>query len=315
MRLGVAVARFAAAGLSERTTGRELMTKGRIWLAMIGVDLAAKGAIAALAPGSAWAAGMRSFEVVPSTPAKVCTLPSVEVVCVSAPGSSATAVWMLPLSMAKAWKTCWEADTSEEISGPRWASAWLSRLSEVTRRARFWWRVASDPLIVSRSCVVGRNFCSTACRACPLLYRPWPAPPMSSSMYSRVSASSEERISSGLTSGRVFCTGMMKPGLATGAAFVPGLSSMNMSFSPVRGRSSAVASVWMRCLKVGWMPIVTRATPLTSCTALIIPTCTPETRTDWPCPGVTAWAVEKSAYIFTGLGERSGNCRRSWERM
>ncbi len=68
-----------------------------------------------------------------------------------------------------------------------------------------------------------------------------------------------------------------------------------MSLSPVLGRSSAVALVWMRFRYLGSSSICTIATPFLSETLPISPTCTPETRTDWPWPGVTAWAVENSA--------------------
>ena len=40
--------------------------------------------------------------------------------------------------------------------------------------------------------------------------------------------------------------GIVNPDGATGARALPGSSSMNMSFSGVRGRSSALASVWTR---------------------------------------------------------------------
>ncbi len=79
-----------------------------------------------------------------------------------------------------------------------------------------------------------------------------------------MSASSEASISSGLTSGLVFDTGIVKPGFATGALLVPGFSSMNMSWSPVRGRASAVASVWIRCLYLSSICIDTYAIPFFS---------------------------------------------------
>ena len=78
----------------------------------------------------------------------------------------------------------------------------------------------------------------------------------------------------------MFDTGIVKPGLAAGDAVVPGLSSMNMSFKPVRGRSSAVAFWWIRCLYFWLICSVTIAMPFSSLTPPISPTCTPETRTD-----------------------------------
>ena len=90
---------------------------------------------------------------------------------------------------------------------------------------------------------------------------------------------------------------------------------MNMSFKPVRGRSSAVAFWWMRCLYFWSICSVTTATPFSSLTPPISPICTPETRTDWPWPGVTACAVENSAFIVKGLDWMNGNRSRSLVRM
>ena len=74
-----------------------------------------------------------------------------------------------------------------------------------------------------------------------------------------MSESSAENTSSGLTSGRVFRTGIVKPSFATGALLEPGSSSMNMSFSPVFGRSSAVASSWTMFLYSGSIVVSTIA--------------------------------------------------------
>ena len=69
-----------------------------------------------------------------------------------------------------------------------------------------------------------------------------------------------------------------------------------MSFSPVFGRRSAVASVWTIPLYWGSTSIVTIARPSERSTFEMSPTRTPETRTVWPWPGVTACAVENSAF-------------------
>ena len=74
-----------------------------------------------------------------------------------------------------------------------------------------------------------------------------------------------------------------------------------MSLSPVLGRSSAVASVWTRSLYSGSRESVTTAWPSFSPTLVMSPTRTPETRTVWPWPGVTAWAVENAACSWNGL--------------
>ena len=63
------------------------------------------------------------------------------------------------------------------------------------------------------------------------------------------------------------------------------------------------------------MSIRTTASPFSSLTAPMSPICTPETRTDWPCPGVTACAVENSALSVKGEDSMSGKRRRSWLRM
>ena len=44
-------------------------------------------------------------------------------------------------------------------------------------------------------------------------------------------------------------------------------------------------------------------------------TCTPETLTVWPCPGVTDLALEKSALIVNVDELTNGRGRRSWLRM
>ena len=70
-----------------------------------------------------------------------------------------------------------------------------------------------------------------------------------------------------------------------------------MSCSPVRGLMNAVP-FWYAAGSTLWsIVIVTRATPLTSCTFVISPTLTPATVTSSPCPGVSACAFAKSAWI------------------
>ena len=76
-----------------------------------------------------------------------------------------------------------------------------------------------------------------------------------------MSESSVERISSGLTSGLVASTGIVQFSFATGAPSLPGSSWMNMSFRPVLGRSSAVASVWTMSLYLRSMSMRTTARP------------------------------------------------------
>ena len=113
-------------------------------------------------------------------------------------------------------------------------------------------------------------------------------------------------------SGSVLRTGIVQPALASGALREPGLSSMNMSFSPVLGRSSALASVWTRSLYCGSTSIVTIARPCERSTCVMSPMRTPETRTVWPWPGVTACAVENSAFSLYGALWMIGKRRRWW---
>jgi hypothetical protein len=130
-----------------------------------------------------------------------------------------------------------------------------------------------------------------------------------------VSESSVERISSGLTSGLVASTGIVQFSLATGASSVPGSSWMNMSFRPVLGRSSAVASVWIMSLYSASMSIRTIARPSSSSTSPMSPIRTPATRTVWPWPAITAWAVWNSAFSTYGLSWMIGNRSRWLLRM
>ena len=132
--------------------------------------------------------------------------------------------------------------------------------------------------------------------------------------------SSADRTSSGSTSGSVFCTGIVSFSLSL-RPVVPGSSSMNMSFRPVRGRSCAVASVrrsssWLSILS-RFRSIVTTATPFFGSTAVIFPTSTPATRTVWPWPGMTAWASENSALSSNGGFSMNGKYPRDscWEMM
>ena len=57
------------------------------------------------------------------------------------------------------------------------------------------------------------------------------------------------------------------------------------------------ASVWTSFSLFASISMWTRATPLCRLTAVINPTVTPATATVWPWPGVTAWALLKSAWM------------------
>ena len=88
-----------------------------------------------------------------------------------------------------------------------------------------------------------------------------------------------------------------------------------MSLSPVLERSSAVASRWTRSLNAGSISSVTTARPSSSLTGPMAPIVTPATRTDWPWPGCTAWALDSTASIFFGDSSMSGKRSRWLARM
>src|SRR5215470_416170 len=111
VRPGVAAARFSAAGLRLRTSGRAATTNGRIWFWTIGALGLASAVTAALAAGSALAAGRRFLAVGPSRLANVVTLLSVSVVWARVPGRSRTAALMLESWEAKARNTVELAST------------------------------------------------------------------------------------------------------------------------------------------------------------------------------------------------------------
>src|SRR5579864_3801293 len=87
-RCGVAAARFTAAGLRLRTTGRAAITNGRIWFWTIGAPGTASAVSAWLAAGIAFTAGSRLTAAGPSALANACTLARVVVVCDSVDGRS-----------------------------------------------------------------------------------------------------------------------------------------------------------------------------------------------------------------------------------
>jgi hypothetical protein len=84
-----------------------------------------------------------------------------------------------------------------------------------------------------------------------------------------------------------------------------------MSFRPVLGRSSARASVRTMPSYSGSITSSTTARPSRSSTSPMSPIRTPDTRTVWPWPAVTAWAVENSAFSRSGASSH-GKRRRCW---
>ena len=121
-----------------------------------------------------------------------------------------------------------------------------------------------------------------------------------------MSASSTARISSEFTSGSVLSTWIVPPSGTAGSLREPGSSARNMSFSPVRGRSSTVASRRTRPSCSRSRSSRTRARPSCSSTSPTSPTRMPATRTVCPWPGVTPWAFWSSTQTCAGpvLDER-----------
>ncbi len=156
------------------------------------------------------------------------------------------------------------------------------------------WRLASAPLSLARSRAVGWKRFRPAASLGPLCASPLPAAWSRSLRKPWVSPSSEARIWSGCTFGWELARGSVVPSF-TGWPAVPGSISIVMSCSPVRGRSSRVASGWMSAAYLLSTSIVTTARPLSRFTLDTVPTLIPPMVICCPCPGVTAWALENSA--------------------
>src|SRR6202012_1484309 len=161
VRLGVAAARFCAAGLRLRTRGRAATTNGRIWFWTMGALGLARAVTAALAAGRALAAGSRFFAVGPSRLANVVTLLSGSVVWARVPGRSRTAALMLASWDAKARNTVEEASTRRTIWPWLWLSEVLRRWSELTSWRRSVPRTATALLRRARSRWVGSKRSNT----------------------------------------------------------------------------------------------------------------------------------------------------------
>ena len=88
-----------------------------------------------------------------------------------------------------------------------------------------------------------------------------------------------------------------------------------MSLRPVRGRSSTLASRRTMSAYSGSTSMRTRARPPLSSTLPMSPMRMPDTRTVWPWPGVTPWALGSSTHIGTGFSSSSGKRSRWLDRM
>jgi hypothetical protein len=88
-----------------------------------------------------------------------------------------------------------------------------------------------------------------------------------------------------------------------------------MSFNPVFGRRSIVASSRRSPSYFLSISRFTTACPSSSSTGPIAPIRTPATRTNWPWPGVTACAVGSSTFIWIGFSSTIGKRSRWLARM
>ena len=120
-----------------------------------------------------------------------------------------------------------------------------------------------------------------------------------------MSVSSDARIWSKFTVAWVWLAGMTQSSGASPACAVPGSSWIVMSFSPVLGRTSAVAFLYS-VASSRWIFIVTTARPFSRSTLPISPTLTPAIATSWPWPGISAWAVEISILRSTKSDPSTG---------
>ncbi len=116
-------------------------------------------------------------------------------------------------------------------------------------------------------------------------------------------------------SGAVLAIRIIPPSGTSGARFVPGSSSTNMSLRPVRGRSIAVASSCTRSSYWESSSTVTIARPSFSSAPAMSPTRTPATLTVCPWPGRTAWASLSSNLIVNVSSSISGKWMRWLARM
>ena len=277
VRSGPALASRSETGRRSRTSGRDSRTNGRMLLRSCGAASLANGRTASLAGASARAAG-RSFWVVgPSSSANVSTRPERVGGLPQRARQLADRGGDVGLLLGRTSRT--PRTTSRRgsaRSSSRDASSLESTFSEVIRCRSCLRRVATAPLTRARSRWVGSKRASRSRRSPPRPSSPRPTPLTSSCRYSRVSVSSTASTSSGLTSGCVARTGIVNPCLATGASPPPGCRSMNMSFSPVFGRSSAVALVWTRSLYSRSMSIWITARPSLSSTPPMSPMRTPD---------------------------------------
>ena len=180
VRFGVAAASAVADGRRSRTSGRASRTNGRMSRRSSGVASRASGTRSALASSIRRTAGRSRSAVGRSTFAKVSTLPSVAVVCSSAPGRLRTARDRFASSEAKARNVVAEVSISCAMSESLDASSSLSPRREVTSRRRFCLRVATAVCTRARSRKVGSKRANTSRRSPPRPFSPRPAPSISS---------------------------------------------------------------------------------------------------------------------------------------
>ena len=283
--------------------------KGRIW-SRIGATVCCRNGRAARSAGaSARAPGSESRSAGRVARAKRLPLISAWLVSSRVLGSSCRDSRMLASWFANRCRTAFEESTKAVRSSSRSASSSEISLKLWIERRMLWRRSASPPLILATSRAKGSNW-----RKALEALRPRPcsgssaSAPLESSSFRKawVSASSEARISSGLTLGWVEASGIVAPSSMLSPSSLPGSTSITMSLRPVFGRSSRAASSLIRPAWSLSTSIVTSAWPSSSVTPVMSPTLMPAMVTAWPCPGVTAWAEVNSAFTSKRSSPRIG---------
>ena len=247
---------------------------GRIWSRIGATVLRRKGRTSRSAGPNVRAVGSSRREAGASASASRSPDSSASRVCASAPGSSRSAERMLASWFANPARAAFEEVTKSPRRVSVAPSSSLIRAKLVTERSIAWRRSLRPPFTLARSRLSGSKRRKTEESSGPL--GPIPRPPASSRSwrYSRVSPSSERRISSGLTFGCEFASGTWKPS-ATGSPSLPVCSSSVMSCRPVRGRKSRVASGWISSAYSFSSCISTTACPSSSSTPETRPTSIP----------------------------------------
>ena len=302
-QVGRGVAR-SVAGLrraSARPGARRART-GRIWSRTIGAASLAKGCTAPLARLSAFSAGCRCTAAGRRVLANLCDRAERVGRLAQRPGQVADRARDVGLLGGEGAE---DGRGGVDQRGEVVALAG-ELVVEVAQRvhqpARFWWRCGDQAVDAGQVAVRGLEAAEDLAQVVAAALQASPgAVDQQREVVARVGVQRGEDLV-GVDVGQRVGDRQGPPALGQRRADrLPGSSSMNMSLSPVLGRSRACASVWTRSLYCGSRSSVTTAWPSFRPTLVMSPTRTPETRTVWPWPGVTACAVENAACSWNGL--------------